>query len=67
MLLSIHDPDLSLADIMQTWPGTVAVFLRYHMFCVGCVMARFHTVTDACREHDVDEAGFRTALAAAAE
>lgn len=63
---SIHDPELSLADIMRTWPRTVGVFLGYRMLCVGCVVARFHTVADASRAHGIDEAELRAALAAAA-
>lgn len=63
---SLDAPDLALSDLMETWPETIAVFLRYRMLCVGCMIGRFHTVTDACREHDVDETEFRAALAAAA-
>lgn len=62
---SLDAPDLALPDLMETWPETIAVFLRYRMLCVGCVIGRFHTIADACREHDVDEAEFRAALAAA--
>ncbi len=66
MSFSIHDPEISLADIMRIWPRTVDVFLRYRMLCVGCVIARFHTVADASREHGIDEFELRAALAAAA-
>lgn len=67
MSFSIHDPEISLADIMRIWPRTVEVFLSYRMLCVGCVIARFHTVADASREHGIDEAEFRAALAVAAD
>ncbi|WP_375263661.1 DUF1858 domain-containing protein [Palleronia sp.] len=62
---SLDTPDLALPDLMETWPETIAVFLRYRMLCVGCVIGRFHTITDACREHGVDETEFRAALASA--
>ncbi len=55
-------PDLVLSDLMEHWPETIEVFLRYRMLCVGCVFARFYTVEDACREHDVDVDEFRGAL-----
>jgi hybrid cluster-associated redox disulfide protein len=45
-------------DIMRRWPGTIRVFLDYRMHCVGCPIACFHTVDDACREHGVDNAQF---------
>lgn len=62
---SINAPDLALADLMNTWPETIPVFLRHRMLCVGCVIGPFHTVVDACREHGVDETEFRAALRAA--
>lgn len=62
----IDDPDLPLADLMNRWPATIRVFMRYRMLCVGCFVAPFHTVIDACEEHEVDEEEFRAALAAAA-
>jgi hybrid cluster-associated redox disulfide protein len=41
-------------DVMRRWPATIRVFLDYRMRCVGCPIACFHTVDDACREHGVD-------------
>ncbi len=49
------DPDLSLSDLMTLWPQTVSVFLRHGMLCVGCLIAPFHTITDACAEYHLDE------------
>ncbi len=42
-------------DIMRRWPATIRVFLDHRMHCVGCPIACFHTVEDACREHGADE------------
>ncbi|SFQ25740.1 DUF1858 domain-containing protein [Tranquillimonas alkanivorans] len=61
----LDDLDLPLEDLMREWPETIRVFLDYRMLCVGCPIAPFHTVIDACFEHEVDEEEFRTALAAA--
>jgi hypothetical protein len=36
------------------------------MHCVGCPIACFHTVDDACREHNVDRARFLADLRAVA-
>jgi hybrid cluster-associated redox disulfide protein len=44
-------------DVMSRWPATIRVFLDYRMHCVGCPIACFHTVDDACREHNVDRTG----------
>jgi hybrid cluster-associated redox disulfide protein len=59
-----YDPDLTLADLMNTWPETIPVFLRHHMLCVGCLITPFHTVTDACREYDLNIDTFYGELAA---
>ncbi len=45
-------------DIMRKWPGTIRTFLDHRMNCPGCPIACFHTVADACREHDVNMADF---------
>jgi hybrid cluster-associated redox disulfide protein len=51
-------------DVMRRWPVTIRVFLNHKMRCVGCPIACFHTVEDACREHDVDRTRFLSDLRA---
>jgi hybrid cluster-associated redox disulfide protein len=63
---SLDDPDLSLDILMSVWPQTIAVFLRYKMLCIGCMVGPFHTVIDACIAYDLDELAFRAELRAAA-
>jgi hybrid cluster-associated redox disulfide protein len=53
-------------DVMIRLPETISVFIRFRMRCVGCPMACFHTVDDACREHGVDRETFLEALRAVA-
>ena len=48
------DPDLPLDDMMRQWPSTIPVMLRHRFLCVGCPIAPFHTLVDACREHGAD-------------
>jgi hybrid cluster-associated redox disulfide protein len=52
-------------DIMRRWPSTIRVFITHRMHCVGCPIACFHTVDDACREHGVDRVRFLADLRAA--
>lgn len=52
--VSIHNLDLSVMDIMDHWPETLSVFLHYNMLCIGCSVAPFHTIEDACIEHGLD-------------
>jgi hybrid cluster-associated redox disulfide protein len=49
-------------EVMTGRPETIRVFLAHRMRCVGCPIASFHTVDDACREHGVDRDGFLRAL-----
>ena len=49
-------------DVMSRSPQTIGVFLAFRMRCVGCPIACFHTVDDACREHGVDREAFLRAL-----
>ena len=49
-------------DVMRRAPETIRVFLEFRMGCVGCPIACFHTVDDACREHGVDRDAFLGAL-----
>jgi hybrid cluster-associated redox disulfide protein len=60
----LHDPDLSLADIMTIWPATIAVFLQHKMLCVGCFIGPFHTVGDACAHYELNTTEFYTELTA---
>ena len=61
----LDDPDLMLAQVFETWPAVIPVFLRRRMLCVGCPITPFHTVIDACEEYGLDEAEFRAELARA--
>jgi hybrid cluster-associated redox disulfide protein len=56
--------DLSMEALMRRWPQTIAVVLEHRMFCVGCPITEFHTIADACMEHEIDEARLIAALEA---
>lgn len=57
---------LLVEDVMSRWPATIRVFLDFKMSCVGCPIASFHDVDDACREHGIDRDRFLAALRGAA-
>ena len=63
MTFSIYD---LVDDVMRGSPKTIRVFLEFKMGCVGCPIATFHTVDDACREHEIDSKKFLQALSACA-
>lgn len=62
---TFYDPDLTLEDLMRTWPETIPVFLRHNMVCVGCLVNPFHTVIDACAEYGLNVDAFYAELVAA--
>jgi hybrid cluster-associated redox disulfide protein len=62
-LMPIGFDDL-VDDVMSGAPETIRVFLAFRMRCVGCPIACFHTVDDACCEHGVDRDSFLNALRA---
>jgi hybrid cluster-associated redox disulfide protein len=63
MALETH---LLVGDVMRRWPATIRTFLDFRMGCVGCPIASFHDIEDACREHGVDRQAFLAALRSAA-
>ncbi|SLN21982.1 hypothetical protein PSA7680_00850 [Pseudoruegeria aquimaris] len=58
----LHDPDLPLGELMDSFPATIPVFLKHRMLCVGCMVSPFHTVIDACAEYGLEEESFRAEL-----
>jgi hybrid cluster-associated redox disulfide protein len=58
--------DTLVGDVMRDEPSTIRVFLDFKMRCVGCPIACFHTVDDACREHGVNRDRFLAAVRSAA-
>lgn len=57
----------TVSDIMTQWPATLHVFVENRMLCIGCPIAPFHTVHDACTEHELDEATILAQLSRAAQ
>ena len=56
-----------VGEVMNAQPATIRVFLDFRMGCVGCPIAAFHSVDDACREHGVDRDEFLAALRVTAD
>ena len=57
-------PDMTVDQVMNRWPASIRVFMDFRMGCVGCPIASFHDIGDACREHGVDRERFLAALVA---
>ena len=50
--------EMTVDEVMRRWPPTIRVFLDFRMRCVGCPIAAFHSIDEACEEHDVDVEAF---------
>jgi len=53
-------------EVMRSHPATIRIFPDFKMGCVGCPIASFHTVDQACAEHRVNADAFLQALRDAA-
>jgi hybrid cluster-associated redox disulfide protein len=59
---AVLNADLMVDDVMRRWPSTIRVFLDFRMRCVGCPIATFHAVDEACDEYSINPAAFLSKL-----
>lgn len=50
--------EFTLAELFQQFPGTIRVFLKHRMACVGCDLSAFETVAEAVAIYGLDTQGF---------
>lgn len=48
-------PDLFVKEILDQWPETIKLFLKYRMACVGCSMSAFDTLAEALEIYNLPE------------
>lgn len=46
-------PTNTIAEILATYPAAARIFVGHRMHCVGCDVAPFETVADACAIYGV--------------
>ncbi|MFC1722824.1 DUF1858 domain-containing protein [Nanoarchaeota archaeon] len=46
--------DMPISEIVQKYPETARVFLRYGMHCIGCVAAQFENLEQGAQSHGID-------------
>ena len=58
MMTDPHHPAAThlIAEVLERWPPTLAVFLHRRMACPGCAMAPFMTVAEAAACYGVPPA-----------
>ncbi len=58
---------MPIAQIVQTYPQTVRVFLSHGLMCIGCAAARFESLEQGAIAHGIDVDALVTDLNAVAE
>jgi hybrid cluster-associated redox disulfide protein len=53
MSMDVH-PQLTVAEVLERWPATAAVFGRRCMACLGCAMAPFDTIGEAAAVYGIE-------------
>ncbi|MEI7473600.1 MAG: DUF1858 domain-containing protein [bacterium] len=46
--------DMSIMEIVQTYPETIEVFARNGLGCIGCAAARFENLEAGAKVHGID-------------
>lgn len=49
----VIDPKTAVGDVLNRHPSTMRVFIDHGMACIGCVIAPYHTVEEACAEYNL--------------
>jgi hybrid cluster-associated redox disulfide protein len=42
-----------VSDVLDRWPQTIPVFVKYRTSCIGCSMSCFETLQDAARNYSL--------------
>jgi hybrid cluster-associated redox disulfide protein len=62
MAAAMPTQDMTVAEVLETWPETVEVFQDLKVACVGCVMAPFDTLADVARIYEMEPGTIMEAL-----
>jgi len=49
----IFKTETPLSEMMDCWPQTLPVFIEHHMACIGCPLAPFGTLAEACTHYKI--------------
>jgi hybrid cluster-associated redox disulfide protein len=46
--------DMTIKDVIDSYPETAMVFMKYNVGCIGCLAASFEKVKDIATVHAID-------------
>jgi hybrid cluster-associated redox disulfide protein len=57
--------EMTIGEVVQTYPQTIEVFLKHGLMCFGCAIARFENVEQGAQAHGINVEALVTDLNAA--
>lgn len=57
--------DMNIREVIERYPETIPVFVRYNIGCIGCIAASFENIKDIAMVHGIDVKKFVEDLNAA--
>ncbi len=55
-------PDETVLNILARYPEAAAVFIQFHVDCIGCSMSSFCTLADVAGDYKLDLAELARAI-----
>ena len=46
--------EMSIGEVVQTYPQTIEVFLKHGLMCLGCAIAQFENVEQGALAHGIN-------------
>lgn len=46
--------EMSITQVVESYPATINVFRSYGMHCLGCMAARFENIEQGAQAHGID-------------
>ncbi len=50
--------NLRVDQLLRCWPEAAQAFIAFHLACIGCAFARFHTLRQALEIYEIDPDAF---------
>ncbi|HKT18380.1 MAG TPA: DUF1858 domain-containing protein [Stellaceae bacterium] len=60
-------PSLTIAELLDSDPAAMRLFIDRRMSCIGCAIAPYHTIEEACSAYNLPLDSFVRELAAMAD
>jgi hybrid cluster-associated redox disulfide protein len=51
--------DMNMGEIIEKYPETIPVLLKYGLHCIGCHVASWESLRDGLMAHGMDEKGIK--------